>query len=56
MPNGFARNWIEKYYMESLQRCVEAVLGNVAAPREPERAVPEQGRAEALAARAPRVD
>ena len=63
VPNGFARNWIEKYYMESLQRCVEAVLGQgrVAVLREePERvAVPEQGRTEAptaSAARAPRVD
>ena len=63
VPNGFARNWIEKYYMESLQRCVEAVLGQgrVAVLREePERvAVPEQARAEApggAATRAPRVD
>ncbi|MEC7233361.1 MAG: chromosomal replication initiator protein DnaA [Planctomycetota bacterium] len=63
VPNGFARNWIEKYYMESLQRCVEAVLGQgrIAVLREePERvAVPEQGRAEAPSApvnRAPRAD
>lgn len=27
VPNGFAREWIEKYYMGALEMCVEAVLG-----------------------------
>lgn len=66
VPNGFAKNWIEKYYMESLQRCVEAVLGHgrVAEIREdPERVAGPAPRMEEPAAQpgrpapqAPRVD
>lgn len=26
VPNSFARNWIERYYMEALENCVDAVL------------------------------
>ena len=58
VPNGFARNWIEKYYMESLQRCVEAVLGRAASrccARAQRVAVPEQARAGRPALRGPRA-
>ena len=27
VPNGFARDWIERYYMESLETCVGAIFG-----------------------------